>query len=82
MGKGSTTERETTVAEIEVPIDGNRAWRSWAATEGPIVGDSTSATRYREITENDNANRHAVRSTSLGPNGERFEVARRVSARR
>lgn len=45
-------------------------------TEGPILGDPTRSTRYREVIEVEDADRHVIRSMILGPDGEWFEFAR------
>lgn len=45
-------------------------------TEGPILGDPTTSTEYREIIEAEDDDRYVVRSMILGPGGEWFEFAR------
>lgn len=45
-------------------------------TEGPILGDPTTSTEYREIIEAENDDRYVVRSMIRGPDGEWFEFAR------
>lgn len=45
-------------------------------TEGPILGDPTTSTEYRQIIETKADDRFDVRSMILGPDGEWFEFAR------
>jgi hypothetical protein len=45
-------------------------------TEGPILGDATRTTRYREIHEVVDADQRVMRSLILAPNGEWFEFGR------
>ncbi len=45
-------------------------------TEGPILGDPTKVTSYREVIEVVSADRKVMRSMILGPDGEWFEFAR------
>jgi hypothetical protein len=45
-------------------------------TEGPILGDPSRTTRYRETIEIVAANHKRMTSRILGPNGEWFEFAR------
>lgn len=45
-------------------------------TEGPILGDPTTSTEYREIVEAEDDDRYVVRSMIRGPDGEWFEFAR------
>jgi hypothetical protein len=45
-------------------------------TEGPIMGDASRTTQYREIIEIEDADHHVIRSLILGPAGEWFEFAR------
>lgn len=44
-------------------------------TEGPILGDPTRVTSYREVIEVVSADRRVTRSMILGPDGEWFEFA-------
>lgn len=45
-------------------------------TEGPIMGDPTRTTQYREVIEIEDADHKVMRSMILGPDGEWFEFAR------
>jgi hypothetical protein len=45
-------------------------------TVGPILGDPTRTTQYREVIEIQGVDRRVTRSLILGPDGERFEFAR------
>ncbi len=45
-------------------------------TEGPILGDPSTSTDYREIIEAEGDDQYTVRSMIRGPDGEWFEFAR------
>lgn len=45
-------------------------------TEGPILGDPTRTTQYRDVIEIEDADHRVTRSLILGPDGEWFEFAR------
>lgn len=45
-------------------------------TEGPIMGNPSTTTQYREIIEVEDTDHHVMRSLILGPDGEWFEFAR------
>jgi len=44
--------------------------------EGPILGDPTKTTRYRDVIEIEDGDHRVTRSLILGPDGEWFEFAR------
>lgn len=50
-------------------------------TEGPIHGDPTRTTRYREVIQIEGPDRKVVRSMILGPHGAWFEFQRAVYRR-